>query len=306
MTELLNDFLTGSVAWGVLLTLAAFGLGVLINRVTGKAIFNPLLLGSIFVIIFLSVCSIPYADYKASAAPVNYLLLPATVALAIPLYEKIDLLKENAAAIIAGISVGTLVSLGSALALALALGVACAVAVHWKIPVLRQIVGGYIELFRNTPLLVQLFFLYFALPKIGVRISAETCGKLGLGLLGGAYMAETFRSGLENIPIIQTESAQSLGLRPAQVFGYIILPQAVTSSVPGLLANLIFLLKETSVFSAISLMDLMFTAKDLIGMYSKTIECLFLLVVFYLIILLPVSIVGSLIERRLRYAGFGS
>ena len=121
MTELLNNFLTGSAAWGVLLTLAAFGLGALINRVTGKAIFNPLLLGSIFVIIFLSVCSIPYADYKASAAPVNYLLLPATVALAIPLYEKIDLLKENAAAIIAGISVGTLVSLGSALALALAL-----------------------------------------------------------------------------------------------------------------------------------------------------------------------------------------
>ena len=108
-------------AWGVLLTLAAFALGTLINKVTGKAIFNPLLLGSIFVIIFLSVCSIPYADYKASAAPVNYLLLPATVALAIPLYEKIDLLKENAAAIIAGISVGTLVSLGSALALALAL-----------------------------------------------------------------------------------------------------------------------------------------------------------------------------------------
>ena len=82
MTELLNDFLTGSVAWGVLLTLAAFGLGVLINRVTGKAIFNPLLLGSIFVIIFLSVCNIPYGDYKTSAAPVSYLLLPATVALA--------------------------------------------------------------------------------------------------------------------------------------------------------------------------------------------------------------------------------
>ena len=117
---MLNDFLSGSAAWGVLLTLAAFALGALINRITGKAIFNPLLLGSIFVIIFLSVCKIPYADYKASAAPVNYLLLPATVALAIPLYEKWDLLRENAA-IIAGISVGTLVSLGSALALALAL-----------------------------------------------------------------------------------------------------------------------------------------------------------------------------------------
>ena len=121
MTELLNDFLTGSVAWGVLLTLAAFGLGVLINKVTGKAIFNPLLLGSIFVIVFLSVCNIPYGDYKTSAAPVSYLLLPATVALAIPLYEKLDLLKENAPAIIAGISVGTLVSLGSAFALALAM-----------------------------------------------------------------------------------------------------------------------------------------------------------------------------------------
>ena len=120
MTDLLQGFLSGSAAWGVLLTLAAFALGTLLNKATGKAIFNPLLLGSIFVIILLSVLNIPYADYKVSAAPVNYLLLPATISLAIPLYEKWDLLKENAAAIIAGISVGTLVSLGSALALALA------------------------------------------------------------------------------------------------------------------------------------------------------------------------------------------
>ena len=190
--------------------------------------------------------------------------------------------------------------------LAIVVGLVCAGIEIARIPVLRQVVRVYIELSRNTPLLVQLFFLYFALPKIGVRISAETCGKLGLGLLGGAYMAETFRSGLENIPIIQTESAQSLGLRPAQVFGYVILPQAVTSSVPGLLANLIFLLKETSVFSTISLMDLMFTAKDLIGMYAKTIECLTMLVAFYLVMLLPVSVLGSWLERRLRYAEFGN
>ena len=87
MMELLNEFISGSAAWGVLLTLAAFALGALVNRVTGKAFFNPLLLGAIFVIVFLSVCGISYADYKVSAAPVNYLLLPATVALAIPLYE---------------------------------------------------------------------------------------------------------------------------------------------------------------------------------------------------------------------------
>ena len=65
-------------------------------------------------------------------------------------------------------------------------------------------------------------------------------------------------------------------------------------------------MKETSVFSAISLMDLMFTAKDLIGLYYKTTESLFLLVVFYLILLLPISVLGSLLERRLRYAGFGA
>lgn len=186
------------------------------------------------------------------------------------------------------------------------LGVLCAAVIHLKVPILRQIIGFYIELFRNTPLLVQLFFLYFGLPKIGICVSAQVCGSVGLGLLGGAYMAETFRSGLENIAPIQSESAQSLGMSKVQVFRYVILPQAVSSSVPGLLANLIFLLKETSVFSTISLMDLMFTAKDLIGMYAKTIECLMLLVIFYLIMLLPVSIRGSFVERRLRHAEFGN
>ena len=165
---------------------------------------------------------------------------------------------------------------------AIIIGLACAVIQYDKVPVLRQIVGVYIQLSRNTPLLVQLFFIYYGLPKVGIRTNAEICGIAGLAFLGGSYMAEAFRSGLEAIEPIQTES------------------------MPAFMANVIFLLKETSVFSAISLMDLMFTAKDLIGMYSKTIECLFLLVVFYLIILLPVSIVGSLIERRLRYAGFGS
>lgn len=192
------------------------------------------------------------------------------------------------------------------IALAFVLGILCAVIIYNRIPVLRRIAGIYIELFRNTPLLVQLFFIYFALPKIGIRISPELCGILGIGLLGGAYMAETFRSGLENVAKIQTESAESLGMNRRQVFFHVVLPQAVNSSVPGIVANTIFLLKETSVFSTISLMDLMFTAKDLIGMYAKTIECLTMLVVFYLIMLLPVSIVGTILERRLRYAEFGS
>lgn len=190
--------------------------------------------------------------------------------------------------------------------ISLLLGALSAGIQHLRLPFARRIVKGYVELFRNTPLLVQLFFLYFALPKIGVRISAELCGSLGLGLLGGAYMAETFRSGLENIPAIQVESAESLGLTRWQTLRHVILPQAVSSSVPGLLANVIFLLKETSVFSTVSLMDLMFTAKDLIGMYARTLECLTLLVFFYLLMLLPVSILGSVLERRLRHAEFGN
>ncbi|MBQ7557378.1 MAG: amino acid ABC transporter permease, partial [Lachnospiraceae bacterium] len=159
--------------------------------------------------------------------------------------------------------------------------------------------------FRNTPLLVQLFFIYFALPKLGLRISAEICGVLGLGLIGGAYMIETMRSGLESIDRIQSESALSLGMSRSQLFSSVILPQAFYISIPGIIANVIFLLKETSVFSAISLMDLMFRAKDLIGLYYNTTESLFLLVIFYVIMLLPVSVAGSVIEKKVRYRMFG-
>lgn len=188
---------------------------------------------------------------------------------------------------------------------AFGIGLLGAVIQYFRIPILKKITAVYIEVFRNTPLLVQLFFIYFALPKIGIRISAEVCGILGLGLIGGAYMIETIRSGLESVDRIQSESALSLGMTKGQVFFHVILPQAFSISMPGFVANVIFLLKETSVFSTISLMDLMFTAKDLIGMYAKTIECLFLLVVYYLIMLLPVSILGTVVERRARYAQFG-
>lgn len=188
---------------------------------------------------------------------------------------------------------------------AVLIGLVCALVQYYKIPVLKQITAVYIELSRNTPLLVQLFFIYYGLPKIGLKISASVCGVVGLAFLGGSYMAEAFRSGLEAVEPIQTESAYSLGMNRAQTFRYVILPQAMSVSVPAFVANVIFLLKETSVFSAVSLMDLMFTAKDLIGLYYKTTEALFLLVVFYLIILLPVSILGSIVERRIRRAGFG-
>ena len=209
----------------------------------------------------------------------------------LPLYEKAFLLT---------IKIGWI-----GILLSLVLGILVAFVLFYRVPVLKLIAGAYVELFRNTPLLVQLFFLYFGLPKIGLSISAEWCGALGLGLLGGSYMAEGFRSGLEAIPVSQTESAYSLGMSKGQMFRKVILPQAFSLSIPAIVANVIFLLKETSVFSAISLMDLMFTAKDLIGLYYNTTECLFLLVLFYILMLLPVSIAGSVVERKARYRMFG-
>lgn len=189
---------------------------------------------------------------------------------------------------------------------ALILGLICGVIRYYKVPVLHRLAGIYIELSRNTPLVVQLFFLYFGLPRAGIVLKSEVCAAAGLIFLGGGYMAETFRSGLESVEKVQTESGLSLGFRRTQIFFYILLPQAAAVAVPGIGANVIFLLKETSVFSIVALADLMYVAKDLIGLYYKTDEALFLLVVFYLMILLPVSILFTLLERRLRYAGYGN
>ncbi len=190
--------------------------------------------------------------------------------------------------------------------LSAAIGLLCSLVKIFKIPVLKSIANGYIEVSRNTPLLIQLFFLYFGLPKIGLVLSSESCAVTGLAFLGGSYMAEAFRTGIEQVPVIQSESGLSLGLTKGQVFRHIILPQAITTSVPVFCANIIFLIKETSVFSAVALADLMFVAKDLIGIYYKTDEALLMLVVAYLIILLQISLLCSWIERRVRYAEFGN
>ncbi|QHQ59766.1 ABC transporter permease subunit [Anaerocolumna sedimenticola] len=189
--------------------------------------------------------------------------------------------------------------------LSIVVGFLCSLIRYYKIPVLHRVIGVYIELSRNTPLLIQLFFLYFGLPKIGIMLSSETCAIAGLIFLGGSYMSEAFRSGLEAVPDSQLESGLSLGLTKLQVVRYVLMPQAVSISVPAFAANTIFLIKETSVFSAVALADLMYTAKDLIGLYYETNEALLMLVIAYLIILLPVSILFTLIERKLRHAGFG-
>lgn len=189
--------------------------------------------------------------------------------------------------------------------LSFALGLVCALLRYAKVPLLAKLAGAYIELSRNTPLLIQLFFLYFALPRMGIKLSGLQCCVIGMTFLGGSYMAETFRSALESVSSVQIESAQCIGLARTQIFCHVIFPQAASVSVPGICANIMFLIKETSVFSAVAVADLMYVAKDLIGLYYKTDEALTMLVVAYFILLLPVTILASFAERRLRHAQFG-
>ena len=133
-------------------------------------------------------------------------------------------------------------------------------------------------------------------------MDAEVAAVVGLTFLGGSYMAEVFRAGFESVAAIQFESAQVLGLSKIQALQHVILPQALSVAIPGLVANIIFLIKESSVVSGIALADLMYVTKDIIGMQYDTTEALFMLVIAYVIILVPISLLGSWLERRLDYA----
>ncbi|EJG70106.1 amino ABC transporter, permease protein, 3-TM region, His/Glu/Gln/Arg/opine family domain protein [Streptococcus pneumoniae 2081074] len=124
------------------------------------------------------------------------------------------------------------------------LGLIVSIIRHYRILVLAQVATAYIELSRNTPLLIQLFFLYFGLPRIGIVLSSEVCATLGLVFLGGSYMAESFRSGLEAISQTQQEIGLAIGLTPLQVFYYVVLPQATAVALPSFSANVISLSRK--------------------------------------------------------------
>ncbi|MDR0570329.1 MAG: amino acid ABC transporter permease [Clostridiales Family XIII bacterium] len=200
----------------------------------------------------------------------------------------------------------TLKLAGAGIALSLVLGLLCALALYYRVPVLRRAVAAYIELSRNTPLLIQLFFLYFGLPKLGVMLSSWTCALIGLTFLGGSYMAEAFRGGLDSVSKAQIEAGLSIGMRSLALARHVALPQAFLVALPGLCANSVFLIKETSIVSIVALPDLMFVARELIGLYYNTVEALGMLVFAYVVILLPVSWAFRSLERRFRYAQLGT
>lgn len=188
---------------------------------------------------------------------------------------------------------------------AIVVGLIASMLQYFRVPVISRIIDIYVEVARNTPLLIQLFFLYYAFPVMGWKMSAETCGIIGLIFLGGAYVAEGFTGGFNGVSPNQIDNGRALGMNNFQLARYVILPQGFALSVPALAANIIFLIKETSIFSVIAIPELTNTALDLIGMYYRSNEYLFVLVVAYAIILIPLILILNWLERKVRYGSFG-
>ncbi len=153
-------------------------------------------------------------------------------------------------------------------------------------------------------MLIQLFFIYYGLPSIGIKIPAEETAIIGLIFLGGAYMSEAFLGGLKSVPKVQIESGRVIGLSAWQLSRYIIFPQGIVFSLPSLAANIIFLIKETSIFTVIAIPEITNTTLDLIGQNYRTNEYLLMMIISYAIILIPLSLLLSWIEGRVRYANF--
>ncbi|MCL1935278.1 MAG: amino acid ABC transporter permease [Defluviitaleaceae bacterium] len=182
------------------------------------------------------------------------------------------------------------------------IGIAGNIVYYYKIPFLSGFFKGYTEISRNTPIIAQLFFLFFGLPQVGITLSGFVCGVIALSFLGGSYMVEALRSGIESVSKIQKESGFALALSKTQILVYIILPQALRTSLQGLFANVIFLLRESSLIGAIAVPELMHVARSEISMFFRTEEVLLMLTFYYIILIAPISIFFTFLEKRLRYA----
>ena len=151
-----------------------------------------------------------------------------------------------------------------------------------------------IEFVRSTPLLIQIFFLFFVLPEFGIVLGAMTAGVMALGLHYGCYCSEVYRAGLDNIPKGQWEASIALNLSPVTTFRDIIIPQAIPPVVPALGNYLVALFKETPLLSAIAVLELMQTAKILGSEYFRYIEPITLVGLFFLVF----SLISAALVRR--------
>ena len=174
-----------------------------------------------------------------------------------------------------------------------------------RVPLLSPLIRGYVEVARNTPLLIQLLFIYFALPTLGLKLSGFTSAVIALVFLGGAYLTEVLRAGIEAVPKAQLEAGLALGLSRWHLLRHVVLPQAGLFSLPALFAHFIYLLKETTVVSAVAVPELLYTTKSYIALYYKTYEMLAVMTGLCVLLFVPLSLLFAWLERRLRHGQFG-
>lgn len=187
----------------------------------------------------------------------------------------------------------------SAMALALALGLCLAALSQLRSRALAWAVRGYVEVFRNTPLLIQIFVVYFGLPQLGLKLSPFASGLSALVLYAAAYNTEILRAGLEAVPRGQHEAALSTGLTPIQTMRYVIAPQAVRIAFPALGNNLVSLVKNSSLVSAIGMVELMFVANDISFNNFRSFEIYGATAVLYVILVMTLTLGLRLTEGRL-------
>jgi len=184
------------------------------------------------------------------------------------------------------------------MAMAIVLGLALALARKGGGPILKALTIGYIEIIRGTPLLVQLYIIYYGLPNIGINLSAFTAAVIGLGLNYSAYEAEIYRSGLNSIPKGQKEAALSLGMTQVQVYRRILLPQTVKVVLPPVTNDFISLLKDSSLVSIIAIVELTKSYNMLAVSSMRFLELGLLTAALYLIMSIPLSILSVRLEKR--------
>lgn len=191
----------------------------------------------------------------------------------------------------------------AAFALAFIIAILAAVIQYAKIKVLTPIIRFYIWLVRGTPLLVQLYIFFYGLPSLGIKFSAIPCAIIVLGLNEGAYMAETMRGALEAVPSGQLEAGYCIGLSYFQIMRRIILPQALRTAFPSLMNSLISLIKESSMASTITVVEMFRQAQIINGRVYQPFVLYLEAAVIYLFFCSIISFISKKIEKRLNSYG---
>lgn len=197
----------------------------------------------------------------------------------------------------------TLAATAVGMALALVLGLGLAVMRRSTRRMLSWPAAAFVEFVRNTPLLVQIFFLFYVLPRFGFSLSPFLTGALALGLHYSTYASEVYRAGIGSVPRGQWEAAHALNLGPVRAYFRVILPQALPPVVPALGNYLVAMFKDTPLLSTITVLELLYAAKDLASESFRYVEPLTLAGLLFLVLSLLAARAVQALERRLRIPG---